>query len=94
MRKTVSAADAKTHFADCVRAAERGESVVITRHGKAIAALVPAGEVEQLERLRAAGRGAGLAAVAGGWPGSETLVASVAVGRRTRPRKPLRLDRR
>ena len=94
MSKIVSAAEAKLHFADCVRAAERGESVVITRHGKAIAAVVPAADVEQLERLRASGKGSGLAAVAGGWRGSETLVARVAARRRTPPRKPPRLDRR
>lgn len=77
MTRMVSAADAKTHFSDHLRASERGESIVITRHGKPIAALVPARDLPDLERLRAAGPGAGLASVAGGWPGSGTLVKRV-----------------
>ena len=41
MIRTVSAAEAKTHFSDHLRASERGESIVITRHGKEVARLVP-----------------------------------------------------
>lgn len=73
MTRMVSAAEAKMHFSDHLRASERGESIVITRHGKPVAALVPARDLPDLERLRAAGPGAGLASVAGGWPGSGTL---------------------
>jgi len=49
------------------RKAEAGDPVVITRHGKPVVALVPAAELEQLERLRAAGPEGGLASLAGGW---------------------------
>jgi prevent-host-death family protein len=38
---TVSAYDAKTHLPRLLRAAERGETVIITRHGKPVAQLGP-----------------------------------------------------
>jgi len=38
----VSMKEARKHLGDLVRAAERGESVVITRRGKEVARLVPA----------------------------------------------------
>ncbi len=82
----LSVADAKAHFADCLRAVERGRAVVITRHGKRVAALVPADDLAHLERLRAAGPEAGLAGIAGGWAGSDKLVEAVARVRRTAPR--------
>jgi antitoxin (DNA-binding transcriptional repressor) of toxin-antitoxin stability system len=53
---------------------ENGRSVVITRDGRAVAALVPLEEVEHLARLRAAGSETGLASVAGGWEDSDELV--------------------
>jgi prevent-host-death family protein len=37
-------ADAKAHFAECVREVEAGRSIVLTRHGRAVARLVPIGE--------------------------------------------------
>jgi prevent-host-death family protein len=92
MPRRVSAAQVKAQFADCLRSAERGDSVLITRHGKPVAALVPATELEQLERLRAAGPEKGLAAIAGGWKGSEELVRAVGRVRRTGPRRTARLD--
>ncbi len=91
MTRTVSAAEAKTHFSNHLRASERGESIVITRHGKPVAALVPARDLPELERLRAAGPGAGLASVAGGWPGAATLVKRVRSVVRSRPRRVPRL---
>jgi prevent-host-death family protein len=87
MTRTVSAAEAKMHFSDHLRSSERGESIVITRHGKPVAALVPAHDLPALQRLRAAGPGAGLASVAGGWPGSGTLVKRVREVVRSRPRR-------
>ena len=48
-------------------------SVLVTRHGKPVVALVPAADVAQLARLRAAGPEKGLASLAGGWEGSEEL---------------------
>ncbi len=89
MRKDFSVAEAKAHFADCLRAAEKGDPVVITRHGKPIAALVRAEDLEQLERLRAAGPQGGLASIAGGWGGSEELVA-VLHGQRRSPARTVR----
>ena len=59
MATTVSAAKAKAEFAECMRKAEAGDPVVITRHGKAVVALVRADRLQQLERLRSAGPAAG-----------------------------------
>ena len=92
--KTVSAAEAKAHFAECLRTVEKGRPVLITRHGKAVAALVPAEEAAQLRRLQAAGPQGGLAGIAGGWEGSEELAKRVAQMRRTRPRPVPRLASR
>lgn len=68
-----SLAEAKAHFADCLRQAERGDPIILTRHGKDVAALVSIDLLEQLERLRSAGPGAGLASLAGGWNGSQEV---------------------
>ena len=87
MARTLSAAQAKAEFADCVRRAEAGEAVVITRHGKAVAALVAATSLKDLDRLRAAGPEAGLAGLAGGWKGSHELVKRVLRTRRSRARR-------
>jgi prevent-host-death family protein len=89
--KSASVAEVKAHFADWVRAAEAGESVVITRHGRPVVALVPTTELEQLARLRAAGPEKGLASLAGGWEGSEDLVERIMEVRRSRPRRAPRL---
>jgi prevent-host-death family protein len=35
----IAIADAKAHFADLIRRAEAGESIVLTRHGKPVARL-------------------------------------------------------
>jgi prevent-host-death family protein len=85
--KDFSVAEAKAHFADCLRSAERGESVVITRHGRAVAAVVAAEDLERLERLRAAGPEGGLASIAGGWKGSEDVVEAIHRTKRSRPRR-------
>jgi prevent-host-death family protein len=84
---TVSAAKAKAELAECIRRAEAGDPVLITRHGKAVVALVSADRLQQLERLRSAGPAAGLAGVVGGWRGSEELVRHLAGSRRTRARR-------
>ena len=88
MATTVSAAKAKAEFAECMRKAEAGGPVVITRHGKAVVALVRADRLQQLERLRSAGPAAGLAGLAGGWRGSLELVRLVAGSRRSARRVP------
>jgi prevent-host-death family protein len=41
MMTTVTAYEAKTHLPRLLRAAERGETVIITRHGKPVAQLGP-----------------------------------------------------
>jgi prevent-host-death family protein len=70
-------AEVKAKLGQFVRDAEEGRPVVITRHGKPVAALVRAEDLAQLERLRAAGPAAGLASLAGGWEGSDELVQAV-----------------
>lgn len=86
MARTLSAAQAKSEFAECVRRVEAGEAIVITRHGKAVAALVAATSLKELERLKAAGPGAGLAGLVGGWKGSQELVKAIGRSRRSKPR--------
>jgi prevent-host-death family protein len=90
---TVSAAKAKAEFAECIRKAEAGDPVVITRHGRAVVALVRADRLQQLERLGSAGPAAGLAGLVGGWRGSEELVRLLAGSRRTKARRVPRLGR-
>lgn len=43
MNRTVSIAKAKARFAECIRRAEAGERVVLTRHGRPVAQLAPIG---------------------------------------------------
>ena len=89
MNKNVSVAKAKATFSKCIRQVETGSSVVITRHGKPVAALVRPNELEHLERLRKAGPESGLVSIAGGWEGSEELVKildeSLRIGQRDVP---------
>ena len=40
--KIVGCFEAKTHFSDLLRLTDKGEEVLITRHGKPVAKLVPA----------------------------------------------------
>lgn len=74
MNKSISVAEAKATFSECIRKVESGLPVLITRHGKSVAALVSADDLEHLERLRKAGPEGGLVSIAGGWEGSEDLV--------------------
>ena len=74
MNTRMSLAEAKTNLSTCVRKAETGIPVIITRHGKPVAALVRAEDLAHLERLRKSGPEGGLASLAGGWEGSEELV--------------------
>ncbi len=70
--RTLSAVEAKARFAEALRLAERGEHVMIERHGEEVAALVPVEDVRRLRALRAAGaRGTLLGLV--GLPGMEEL---------------------
>jgi prevent-host-death family protein len=64
MAETVGAFEAKTHLSALLQRVERGEEITITRHGKAVARLVPACDreadaearrlwvIEQSKRLR------------------------------------------
>jgi prevent-host-death family protein len=92
VREVVSVAEAKSKFAEYVRRAETGDVVVLSRHGKPVAAIVAAGDADQVARLRAAGPEKGLCSIAGGWQGSEDLVAILAGKKRSRPRKVGSLD--
>lgn len=51
--QTINATEAKARLADVLRKVERGETVAITRHGKAIAHVVPVQAGDRAERERA-----------------------------------------
>jgi prevent-host-death family protein len=48
---TVSSYEAKTHLPRLIRAVERGETVVITRHGKPVAQLGPVESREDVHEV-------------------------------------------
>lgn len=91
-RKALSVAEAKASLSAAIRDVEGGSTVVITRHGKAVAALVRAEDVATLERLRSAGPEQGLASIAGGWEDSAELVAAVEAAARRGRRRTANLD--
>jgi len=74
MNKQISLAEAKATLSECIRKVESGKTVLITRHGKPVAALVRAKDLENFERLKKAGPEGGLASLAGGWKDSEEVV--------------------
>lgn len=76
--RSITASRAKAEFSECIRMVERGQLLLITRHEKPVAALVRPENIDQLERLRAAGPEGGLASLAGGWEDTEELVVIVA----------------
>ena len=57
--REIQASEAKTHLPQLLDDIERGESIIITRHGRAIARLIPEdtmrrdGQAEAVERLKA-----------------------------------------
>ena len=53
---TVTAYEAKTHLPRLLRAAERGETVIITRHGKPVAQLGPIDEKQGFDLAEATAR--------------------------------------
>jgi prevent-host-death family protein len=63
--KEIQSTEAKSHLAELLRAVERGESFSITRHGRAIAHLVPAASAEEQARREAVERFRALRAT---WP--------------------------
>jgi prevent-host-death family protein len=90
--KALSVAEAKATLSDAIRGVETGTPVLITRHGKPVAALVRAEDLSTLERLRSAGPQQGLASVAGGWKGSDDLVSAITSAPRRGRRKPASMD--
>jgi prevent-host-death family protein len=52
--KTVQASEAKTHFLRLLDEVERGETVIITRHGKPVARVSPQTEIDNDRKARAA----------------------------------------
>ena len=83
----MSVAEAKARFSECVRDAESGEEVVITRHGRPVALVVGGENVLLIRRMLAAASGKGLASIAGGWEGSDELADAIARGPRTGRRR-------
>jgi len=57
--REIQASEAKTHLPQLLDEIERGETIIITRHGRAIARLIPeeklrrGGRIEAVERLKA-----------------------------------------
>lgn len=91
-RKALTVAQAKASLSEAIRDVESGGTVVITRHGKPVAALVRADDLTAIERLRAAGPERGLASIAGGWKGSDELVKTIASSPRRRRARTAKLD--
>jgi prevent-host-death family protein len=91
-RKALSVAEAKATLSNAIREVEAGGTIMITRHGKPVVALVRAEDVEKLERLRAAGPEQGLASIAGGWEGSDELVVRITRTARRGRRRIVSLD--
>jgi len=50
----IQASEAKTNFLRLLDEVERGESVIITRHGRPVARLVPQREIDAERKARAA----------------------------------------
>ncbi len=51
--QTIQASEAKTHFLRILDRVERGETVVISRHGRAIARITPEPEIDAERVTRA-----------------------------------------
>jgi len=75
MTKTLSTAEVKAHLSESIDIALEEGSVVITRYGKPIAALVSYEDLVQLQRLRKASQTGGLAHLGDDWEDSEDFAA-------------------
>ena len=51
--REIQASEAKTHLPQLLNDVQRGETIVITRHGRPVARLVPDEEVRRAERAEA-----------------------------------------
>jgi len=92
MNKEISLAEAKATLSECIREVEKGNMLVIKRHGKPVAALVQPQDLDHLERLRKAGPEGGLFSISGGWEGSEDLVRILEESKRYGQRDKEQLD--
>ena len=54
--REIQATEAKTRLTELLRAVEHGEAITITRHGKVVAHLVPAGTQDRASREKAVER--------------------------------------
>jgi prevent-host-death family protein len=87
-----SVAEIKATLSERIREAEHGSTVLITRRGRPVAALVSADELARLRRLQSAGPEGGLASLAGGWKGSEALADAIDGSQRRGRRATTKLD--
>jgi len=92
MKKEISLAEAKATLSECVRDVEKGEMLIIKRHGKPVAALVQPQDLDNIVRLRKAGPEGGLSSLSGGWEGSEELVRILEESKRYGHREEEQLD--
>jgi prevent-host-death family protein len=72
--REIAVADLKARLSEVLRDVERGDAVVVTRHGKPVIGLVSADDLATLQRLKAAGPEQGLAGLAGSWKGARRLL--------------------
>ncbi len=81
LKKRVGAFEAKTHFSNLLDRVEKGDRIVITRHGREVAVLVPAEKrsnpilPEIIERALAASKGVK-------WPKGMTTKDMINAGRK------------
>ena len=54
--REIRSTEAKARLAEILRAVEHGESVAITRHGKAVAHLIPASAQDRANRAKSVAR--------------------------------------
>lgn len=90
--KKMSVAEAKARFSECIGLAEEGNPVVITRHGKSVAAVISVEDLKHVQNIRIAGPEQGLASLAGGWKNSDELVKILESSKRTKQRFVPNLD--
>jgi prevent-host-death family protein len=65
MTKQISVAEAKATFSACIKEAEAGGEVVITRHGRPVAAVVSLSELERLRQQSSEDERGGLLSLVG-----------------------------
>ena len=68
MNKTISLREANQAFARCIREVEGGAEYIITRNGRPVARLVPAGGRRTLSPAQQAARARTRARMEKGWP--------------------------